>query len=266
MTLRGSMGQDRWPSVQAAIQAGKSSNVESKIRKCLDNTLQWIPIFNAYRGDIPLAFMVAKAAFESCGRADAGKSKMTDIGLFQLFPKHLERNGFAPVAGLKPDVNTRVFVKILQGRAASFLESHGSWFPNGKDWSFWGIMWLTAAIGPGATRHLLAQVSQGAGAFNKVISFVNSHPGWMEQLEQDQKWGNQSGRLVAFRVMITWDVMRIIRQLDGSDVLQAPPGAPSAGRGGGLGRKVGIGMAILSSAATASLTGYVVYKAIRRTR
>jgi len=264
----GSSGKDRWPSVKAAIKAGKSSTAHKRISNCVPKTLQWTSLFNQYRKDIPLAFMVVKAAFESCGKADALTKSGKDIGLFQLFPIHFERNGLTPTQGLDPANNTRIFVKVLDGRAASFEKSHGSWFPNGRDWSFWGIMWLTAGIGPGATRHLLNQVSQGPGAFNKIVSFVSSHPGWMEEYAQDAKWGVQSGRLVAFRVMVAWDVVGEIRKLEASGeleeyVTQPVPGVP---RGGDLGRIFGITLAVLGSASSAALVGWTAYQGLRRKR
>jgi hypothetical protein len=267
MAFSGTMGSDRWPSVSQAIYAGKHSNVASKLTKCVPKTVEWVPMFEYHRGDIPLAWLVAKAAFESCGDPEAGQDRMTDIGLFQLFPVHLTNRGYTPADGLDPDVNTRIMTDLVMSRGESFESSHPSYFPSGRDWSYWGVAWLAAAIGPGATRHLLNQISSGGSSFSRLCSFVEHHPAWMEQPEQEDNWGNQSGRLVAFRVMVARDVMRRIQELEDSRELlgYVRPYYPSDGAEPGgisMGRAVRIIGIILGSAATAScagLIGWLVY-------
>jgi hypothetical protein len=201
-----------WSSVADAIENGKTASLK-RVDRGLPEMERYLDIIARHCRDIPIGILLVKGAFESRGNPTA-VSKAGEIGLFQLKPGHAKDFGFSRQDLKDPYNNTIAAVNLLQKRSESFQETHGSWFPQGRNWQFWGVQLLATMIGPGATRYLLNQIPSGQKSFSRLVKFVETHPEWMEKPEQNRKWGAQSGRLVAFRVMIARRLWKRAQELE----------------------------------------------------
>jgi hypothetical protein len=200
--------------------------------------LRYVSVLNAYRGDVPLGFLIVKGAFESKGDPDAVASDGS-VGLFQLWPKQVVNCGAYNTEQLKsPANNTRAFVCLLGGKTRNYIKTHPVYFPGGKDWNYWNIQFVGTQIGPHAVRHLMEQVSPGGDTLSKIVAWIKANPSAMESSTHTSHWGSQSGKLVAFRVMMGKQFMDYARGLERSGEL-----APFAAGG--------VGVILLLGAATA---------------
>ena len=176
--------------------------------------LRYVSVLNRYRGGIPLGFLIVKGAFESKGDPDAVASDGS-VGLFQLWPHQVVNCGGYTTAQLKsPANNTKAFVCLLEGKTRDYIKTHPSYFPGGKDWNYWDVQFVGTQVGPGATRHLMNQVSPGGNTLSKIVAWIKAHPREMEASEHTKYWGSQSGKLVAFRVMMGKQFMDYARGIE----------------------------------------------------
>lgn len=243
-----------WTSPAAAISDGKTAGI-GRVAAGLPAMLKYASALNTYRGDIPLAWLIVKGAWESKGVASTRSASGNDIGLFQIKLNCAAGDtaqGFTCAQLLDPANNIKAFTNIIKSSSASFLRTHGLWFPERTaSWQFWGVMWLAAAIGPGATRHLLDAVGPGQNSFDRVLAFVEKNPAWLVASSQTSFWGSQSGSLIGFRTMLAKRIIDEAKRLESS-------GMAVAGAAGGAGSFFLVGGIIVGA--------YYLTKYIRRRR
>jgi hypothetical protein len=227
--------------------------------------MSFYPIIDFYAGDdIPVEFLLVKGALESKGNPTT-VSAIGEVGLFQVPDEAATVAGYTDDEMKIPEINTKVFTDLIRERAQSLLAEYGDWFPEGTGWSFWGVQFLMAGIGPHATKHLLDMIGPGGESFWRIVMWVESNPMLMEQPEHNEHWGKQSGRLVAFRVMVAEGAVDVMREIEATGMVEGialRPVPPQAKGGAGTVALVALG--ILGGGAVIGGIAWVVKRRRRR--
>lgn len=236
----------RWPSVEAATEAGKVSEL-TRVVAGIPIMLGFADVIRKACPSMPLGLLIVKGAFESKGNP-VTKSKVDSkgrqaVGLFQLF---IGVQGLSAEELQNPEVNARAFCRLVRDRASKLLKTHGKYFPAGKDYQFWSVVLLTTMIGPGATRRILNALPAGGQTFDRLARFVETHPDWLR--ENSDAFGIQGSKLVAFRTMVTRQMVGMAKVID---KVRGPArrAAPWVGAVG-----------VLAVAGTAGLLGYLYWQ------
>jgi len=193
----------RWPSVEAAIEAGKTSTL-SRVKAGIPLMQRYQDILQEYREDFPFGLLVVKGAFESKGNATV-KSAVDSrgrqaVGLFQLFTGV---QGLSASELQNPTLNTQAFIRLVQERASDLEKTHAPYFARGRDYQFWCTVLWTTMIGPGAVRAILDRTRPTSAPFDNAIAWIKANPREMEKDALESRFGVQGGRLTAFRSVVT---------------------------------------------------------------
>lgn len=248
----------KFDNMTEAVTRGRVAPL-TRLDKGVPRTLKLLPLLARNARDVPLWFLVLKAAWESAGNPGAISASGKDVGLFQLIVKPGQTlQGYTYEQIKDPAINTQLFARRVNAWRQSLFQDHAAWFPEGPNSdSVWGILWLFGAIGSHATRYLMGVIGPGPDTFNRIVDFALTMPNWFAGGDQRQHWGAQSPELVVFRILISARVMQYgeavkvrVRELTGT-----LPLAFSAQ----VSRQVGIGVgAVVLAAALGGVTYYSI--------
>lgn len=177
---------------------------------------QYSPLFEKFRGGLPIAFFATIAQWESDGRMDApGSAALGEVGVFQI-SEHTEEE-YSTRAGIRTTLSGNFWLAGLDYNAEARrlqLKYPHLFVNNNAD------LWMTArlvfAIGRGGTSKVLDTSKPTPGnVFNQLVAWAKKSGGI--------PLGSQSAAKVAYRIQaipVQWE----IAQKCG---LPSSPGIPS---------------------------------------
>ena len=204
----------------ADLVASRSSRVK-RVRELIG---MYGPMLERYHGGLPVGVLAAIMQMESDGKMDApGDAALGEVGVFQV------TSSFPTKVGVDPQVRYTAEGNIFLGCLEYQYEATrmGKLYPNVRKGSEdqWKLARLAFAIGYGgatglANRAMVAG-SPGAGLFDKIRTYVDTHGG--------VAFGSQSAEKIWYRVHVVDEVFAIGKEakfgmFGPPQVIPSPPG------------------------------------------